>query len=875
MPDFIPTREASSREEPTNQPWGFRHVLIASALFIAGCSAYFSVHGLGLLFAGSEVPVMVMAASLEVGKLVAASFLVRYWDVISRSLRVYLSLAVIALIAITSQGIYGYLSRAYENTTKQIRQNEQAIASLEKEIAQDQNRIDDSREKNTRLNTASREDLAKAQARLTQATESLNVSLARLQEQRKSLNERRAFDLAHPTERASSQSATLAKSIAAEEASVARSLSSEEATIAGLNERIKVLDQAVAAYTAQGTTSQFLFFDKDNVKKGQDLRTEQQPERTAITAKLTESAARIERLRNDSNARIAYLRTEQSRLNADTGKEVSSVRQQFGDELARVDAEERELRKTGAANITDLEKQLAALQEQGQGKATMTDSEIEKLRKSVGERNKQIHTLKDQIASVDIGAYRFVARAFDVEADDVVKWLILSLIAVFDPLAVALVVGFNMADPNRKKRRAEVDLANADARAHPNTGAARPARSARPWAAWEITIVIILTTFIALIFAWMWTDTRTTQTRHTNVSTASSIPYDSFAVVTLRPDDLRLKSTKAFPDWLERAGGKGMSAAFAELLKSGLDAHSEIYAFAKFPSTPGANSNTAHPVMICGVVLNVTDPSVAEAALSRIADQMNNAISGEPGRPPSNLTRNRSMVKHGEGRYMDPEKGFFTFGLTNRTAIILVEFEGNPHAPCVEQEIRQCLLRPEQRLLRPGEKQRDRLPAYVHSQPGALTLWLDANRFYHRLPMSVATHSRFEQMGPSLDFELMLSLKTSGNDSLVLSGSYLYQFDRFAEGAPRDPLAVISKLTPPKNTDIGWTLLNRGADTIDYEAMVERMRSALSDGKTPGAQRVLVEKSIPTPRDARFTMNARFDPKAGPPILAAMSILAQ
>ena len=115
--------------------------------------------------------------------------------------------------------------------------------------------------------------------------------------------------------------------------------------------------------------------------------------------------------------------------------------------------------------------------------------------------------------------------------------------------------------------------------------------------------------------------------------------------------------------------------------------------------------------------------------------------------------------------------------------------------------------------------------------------------------------------------------KRRGVRSFVLASSC--SMYGYAEGAPRDPLVVISKLTPPKNTDIGWMLLNRGADTIDYEAMVERMRSALSDGKTPGAQRVLVEKSIPTPRDARFTMNARFDPKAGPPILAAMSILAQ
>ena len=70
-------------------------------------------------------------------------------------------------------------------------------------------------------------------------------------------------------------------------------------------------------------------------------------------------------------------------------------------------------------------------------------------------------------------------------------------------------------------------------------------------------------------------------------------------------------------------------------------------------------------------------------------------------------------------------------------------------------------------------------------------------------------------------------------------------------------------------------MINRCVDTLDYESMVERMRGALSDEKAAGAQQVLVEKSISTPRDAKFTMNTRFDAKAGPPIMAALQILSQ
>ena len=102
-------------------------------------------------------------------------------------------------------------------------------------------------------------------------------------------------------------------------------------------------------------------------------------------------------------------------------------------------------------------------------------------------------------------------------------------------------------------------------------------------------------------------------------------------------------------------------------------------------------------------------------------EQQQQGPRGETGKPTSHLTRSRSMIRHGEGRYMDPEGGFFTFGLTNRTAIILVEFEGNPQAPCVEKEIRLCLTPPAREPPK-GTATRDKLPAYACTQAGALTL---------------------------------------------------------------------------------------------------------------------------------------------------------
>ena len=76
---------------------------------------------------------MLMASSLEIGKLVAASFLYRDRKSSNTRLRIYLSLAVLLLIGITSAGIYGYLSQAFEQTLSQVDGYESEISSLQRQ----------------------------------------------------------------------------------------------------------------------------------------------------------------------------------------------------------------------------------------------------------------------------------------------------------------------------------------------------------------------------------------------------------------------------------------------------------------------------------------------------------------------------------------------------------------------------------------------------------------------------------------------------------------------------------------------------------------------------------------------------------------------
>jgi hypothetical protein len=94
----------------------FPFLIAFSALSISASAAFYSVTGLSKLFAGASFAVIVMASSLEISKLVIASLLYQYWDKLNKGLKIYLTIAVVILILITSAGIYGFLSGAYQET---------------------------------------------------------------------------------------------------------------------------------------------------------------------------------------------------------------------------------------------------------------------------------------------------------------------------------------------------------------------------------------------------------------------------------------------------------------------------------------------------------------------------------------------------------------------------------------------------------------------------------------------------------------------------------------------------------------------------------------------------------------------------------------
>ena len=109
-----------------NNNW-LKYLVALAAIMIAGSAAYFSVTGLGVLFSGAAIAVMIMASSLEFAKLVTATYLKQKWEKIELLSKIYLTTSVVILMAITSAGIFGYLSNAFQQQNLQLDQVQREI----------------------------------------------------------------------------------------------------------------------------------------------------------------------------------------------------------------------------------------------------------------------------------------------------------------------------------------------------------------------------------------------------------------------------------------------------------------------------------------------------------------------------------------------------------------------------------------------------------------------------------------------------------------------------------------------------------------------------------------------------------------------------
>jgi len=114
----------------------FPYLVGLAALLVAGSAAFYSVFGLSKLFSGATLAVIIMAGSLEFAKLVSASFLYRYWTKVNTWLKYYMTVGVVILVLITSAGIFGFLSNAYQGATIEFEKQSTVLLYKEDRLSQ-------------------------------------------------------------------------------------------------------------------------------------------------------------------------------------------------------------------------------------------------------------------------------------------------------------------------------------------------------------------------------------------------------------------------------------------------------------------------------------------------------------------------------------------------------------------------------------------------------------------------------------------------------------------------------------------------------------------------------------------------------------------
>lgn len=304
----------------------FPILLFAVSVLIAGTAAYFSVRGIGLLFAGSFLPVVIMASSLEIGKLFAVSFLYRQWYMMSKMLRLYLSVAVLLLIAITSLGIFGFLSDAYQHTRNQVNLYDSKIETVEANNQMLRNKIALAEQASSK--SADRQD--NNTDRYKQIYDDFVAQQNKTKEQ------------------------------------ITKRLNT-------MNEQLSELENS------QGG----LFSNKD--KKIEALKQKQQPERETIQKQLND----IDNL----------------------------IKQEYDKFMSKVDQ---------------------------QTTVIVDETDVMSLYKQIDTNNEKILEYKTNIKQTDVGSFKFIADSFGLDVDQAVKWFIIMIVVVFDPLAMCLVIGYNM-----------------------------------------------------------------------------------------------------------------------------------------------------------------------------------------------------------------------------------------------------------------------------------------------------------------------------------------------------------------------------------------------------------------------------------------------
>ena len=341
---------------------------LISALSISGVAIFYSVIGLATIFPGAFVPVVIMGSVLEVGKLIAASWLYRNWKQTRFLLKFYLATAVVVLSLITSMGIFGFLSKAHLEQNLAENTVVQRIDIINNKITSEKTYI----KRQTLI-------IERAEKSLTRTAGTNDEAIAIEKENLKAVEDKFKTLLVVETK-----------------------------NIENLTDRMKVLDKDVSDVL----TANKSFFNEEKAAK--QLKESQKEERAGINIKISESQSRIAQLKEDYANDTAVIQKRIEKLREGGVDDKSGV-------YAQIEVAEENILKS-QNKIDDLIIDREPLE------ARMIKLEAE------------------------IGPVKYIAALVvdwgvtdKVDTNEAVRWVILIIICVFDPLAVALLLAANQS----------------------------------------------------------------------------------------------------------------------------------------------------------------------------------------------------------------------------------------------------------------------------------------------------------------------------------------------------------------------------------------------------------------------------------------------
>ena len=412
---------------------------LITALSISAVAIYYSVAGLVAIFAAAAVPIMIMGGTLEIGKLVTAVWLHRYWEKATWWLKTYLSIAVIVLMIITSMGIFGFLSKAHIEQTSASTESIEKIERLNTEITRQEiiinkaeRKIEEAENQGANKNDTIQDQIDREQKRIDTAYTRIQPLVV---EQQKIIQQE--------TERKDGKLEPYLAQIT--------SIDEDLATLSDLlnrrdSESIRRL-QSIVGTRVDGT------YGSRTAKQVENYRDGLIAKRESILSTITKLEEKESPIIISANEEIKRLRDIAEKEIADSNKVINKLRSEIG--------------SVTPDNNTDLiEENLLKIKKANQEIDTLTE---------------QKYSLEAEYRALEaeVGPIKYIAEfVYGEEADrdlleEAVRWVIIILIIVFDPLAVLLLIAsqytFEFNRPRKtndedwkeyEKARAEKIIAN-------------------------------------------------------------------------------------------------------------------------------------------------------------------------------------------------------------------------------------------------------------------------------------------------------------------------------------------------------------------------------------------------------------------------------